>query len=164
MTNHIWLLFPILSFILHFSPKNGSYVYQTYRLSGEMLFFETLHDFYRKQYIENCFLRDSRNSREATLRNEFGKFMSYFACCLATCPWWVCCIQEEKERTNIILNNLLTNLNFKENENEWDLWGSRAGGSECDDREGIRGICWVWSTRRRLSLRERKVFITLFFN
>jgi hypothetical protein len=48
--------------------------------------FEMLHDFYRKQYIENCFLRDSRDSREATIRNEFGKFMSYFACCLATCP------------------------------------------------------------------------------
>ena len=30
-------------------------------------------------------------------------------------------MQEEKERSNIILNNLLTNLNFKENENERDL-------------------------------------------
>ena len=27
---------------------------------------------------------------------EFGKFMSYFACCLATCPWRVCCTQEGK--------------------------------------------------------------------
>jgi hypothetical protein len=27
-------------------------------------------------------------------------------------------MQEENERTNIILTNLLTNLNFKENENE----------------------------------------------
>ena len=53
MTNHILLLFPILSFILHFSPKNGSYVYQTYRLSEEMLFFETLHDFYRTAILKN---------------------------------------------------------------------------------------------------------------
>ena len=53
MTNHICLLFPILSFILHFSPKNGSYVYQTYRLSEEMLFFETLHDFYRTAILLN---------------------------------------------------------------------------------------------------------------
>ena len=27
---------------------------------------------------------------------EFGKFISYFACCLATCPWRVCCTQEGK--------------------------------------------------------------------
>jgi hypothetical protein len=61
MTNHIWLLFPILSFILHFSPKNGSYVYQTYRLSEEMLFFETLHDFYRTAIIYNKVVRLSES-------------------------------------------------------------------------------------------------------
>ena len=45
---------------------------------------------------------ENRNVRQniyiAKMKNpfEFGKFMSYFACCLATCPWRVCCTQEGK--------------------------------------------------------------------
>ena len=64
-------------------------------------------------------------------------------------------MQEENERTNIILTNLLTNLNFKENENEWDLWGSRTGGSECDNR---KGFCCFKRRPRRTVIEKQKQF------